>query len=93
MTLQNKLEKHSIGSHPDFRVYMSAEPAGTREAHSIPQGILENAIKITNEPPTGILANIHKALDNFNQVCNLLTCYIHVNTLVIVILINSIYIC
>lgn len=31
------------------------------------QGILESAIKITNEPPTGMRANIHKALDNFNQ--------------------------
>ena len=32
------------------------------------QGILESAIKITNEPPTGMFANLHKALDNFNQV-------------------------
>ena len=34
----------------------------------MPQGILESAIKITNEPPTGMFANLHKALDNFNQV-------------------------
>lgn len=46
---------------------MSAEPAGQPSSHIIPQGILENAIKITNEPPTGIQANLHKALDNFNQ--------------------------
>lgn len=32
------------------------------------QGILESSVKITNEPPTGMLANLHKALDNFNQV-------------------------
>lgn len=69
MALQNKLEKHSIGSHKDLRVFMSAEPAGIPSAHIIPQGILENSIKITNEPPTGIQANVHKALDNFNQVC------------------------
>lgn len=31
------------------------------------QGILESSIKITNEPPTGILSNLHKALDNFDQ--------------------------
>lgn len=31
------------------------------------QGILQSSIKITNEPPTGILANLHKALDNFDQ--------------------------
>ena len=28
---------------------------------------MESAIKITNEPPTGMQANLHKALDNFNQ--------------------------
>lgn len=31
------------------------------------QGILESSIKITNEPPTGMQANLHKALDNFTQ--------------------------
>lgn len=31
------------------------------------EGILESAIKITNEPPTGMRANVHKALDNFSQ--------------------------
>lgn len=69
MSLQNKLEKHSVGSHDDFRVFMSAEPAATADSHIIPQGILETSIKITNEPPTGMHSNIHKALDNFNQVC------------------------
>ncbi|XP_073516352.1 dynein axonemal heavy chain 9 isoform X1 [Phyllobates terribilis] len=66
-TLEKKLEHHSEGSHPNFRVFISAEPAGSPEGHIIPQGILENSIKITNEPPTGMHANLHKALDNFNQ--------------------------
>ncbi len=47
---------------------MSAEPSPTPQEHIIPQGILENSIKITNEPPTGMLANLHAALDNFDQV-------------------------
>lgn len=47
---------------------MSAEQAATPQEHIIPQGILENSIKITNEPPTGMLANLHAALDNFDQV-------------------------
>lgn len=67
-TLEKKLEHHSEGSHPNFRVFISAEPAGSPDGHIIPQGILENSIKITNEPPTGMHANLHKALDNFNQV-------------------------
>ncbi|XP_068120655.1 dynein axonemal heavy chain 9 isoform X3 [Hyperolius riggenbachi] len=66
-TLEKKLEHHSEGSHPEFRVFISAEPAGSPDGHIIPQGILENSIKITNEPPTGMHANLHKALDNFTQ--------------------------
>ena len=68
-TLEKKMEAYSLGSHPDYRLFMSAEPSPTREGHIIPQGILEVSIKITNEPPTGMMANVHKALDNFNQVC------------------------
>ncbi|XP_034563350.1 dynein heavy chain 9, axonemal [Notolabrus celidotus] len=66
-TLEKLLEQHAEGSHEDFRVFVSAEPSSTPEGHIIPQGILENSIKITNEPPTGMHANLHKALDNFNQ--------------------------
>ncbi|TMS09367.1 Dynein heavy chain 11, axonemal [Larimichthys crocea] len=66
-SLEKLLERCCEGSHPDYRVFMSAEPASTPQEHIIPQGILENAIKITNEPPTGMLANLHAALDNFDQ--------------------------
>ncbi|XP_030390149.1 dynein heavy chain 9, axonemal isoform X7 [Gopherus evgoodei] len=66
-SLEKKLEQHSEGSHQEFRVFISAEPAPSPDGHIIPQGILENSIKITNEPPTGMHANLHKALDNFNQ--------------------------
>ncbi|OCT60754.1 dynein heavy chain 9, axonemal isoform X2 [Xenopus laevis] len=66
-TLEKRLEQLSEGSHQNFRVFISAEPAASAEGHIIPQGILENSIKITNEPPTGMHANLHKALDNFNQ--------------------------
>uniref|UniRef100_A0A8D2LWB0 Dynein axonemal heavy chain 11 n=1 Tax=Varanus komodoensis TaxID=61221 RepID=A0A8D2LWB0_VARKO len=66
-TLEKLLEKYSKESHPDYRVFISAEPAPTPEEHIIPQGILENSIKIINEPPTGMLANLHAALCNFDQ--------------------------
>ncbi|KAM9208504.1 dynein axonemal heavy chain 17 [Dugong dugon] len=65
--LDKKVERYSMGSHEDYRVFISAEPAPSPESHIIPQGILENAIKITNEPPTGMHANLHKALDLFTQ--------------------------
>lgn len=56
-TLEKKMETFSSGCHDDFRLFMSAEPAETAETHIIPQGILESSIKITNEPPTGMLVN------------------------------------
>ncbi|XP_029686282.1 dynein heavy chain 11, axonemal isoform X1 [Takifugu rubripes] len=66
-SLEKLLERCCEGSHVDYRVFMSAEPAPAPQEHIIPQGILENAIKITNEPPTGMHANLHAALDNFDQ--------------------------
>ena len=65
--LEKKLEQCSLEGHDNFRYFLTAEPASTRANHIIPQGILEACIKITNEPPTGIQANLHAALDNFNQ--------------------------
>lgn len=35
--LEKKLELYSEGSHPDYRVFLSAEPAATPSAHIIPQ--------------------------------------------------------
>ncbi|VDN12624.1 unnamed protein product [Dibothriocephalus latus] len=66
-TLEKRLEEYGSTGHADYRVFISAEPASSPEHHIIPQGILENAIKITNEPPTGMQANLHKALNNFSQ--------------------------
>ncbi|KFQ06883.1 Dynein heavy chain 17, axonemal, partial [Leptosomus discolor] len=66
-TLEKMMEQHSVGSHANYRVFMSAEAAPSPEAHIIPQGLLENAIKITSEPPTGMHANLHKALALFTE--------------------------
>ncbi|VDI53406.1 dynein heavy chain, axonemal [Mytilus galloprovincialis] len=66
-TLEKKLESYTDECHASYRVYISAEPAPTVLSHIIPQGILEISIKITNEPPTGMVANLHQALDNFDQ--------------------------
>jgi dynein heavy chain len=66
-SLEKKLEALTQDAHPRFRVFLSAEPAGDPAYHIIPTSILQVAIKITNEPPTGMNANLHRALDNFNQ--------------------------
>uniref|UniRef100_A0A3Q3ETL8 Dynein axonemal heavy chain 11 n=1 Tax=Labrus bergylta TaxID=56723 RepID=A0A3Q3ETL8_9LABR len=61
------LETTAMDSHPNFRVFITGEPAPSPAQHVIPRGILENAIKITNEPPTGMNASLHAALNNFSQ--------------------------
>ncbi|XP_031848127.1 dynein beta chain, ciliary [Nomia melanderi] len=66
-TLEKRMEQLSESPHDDYRLFISAEPSPNPRESIIPQGILESAIKITNEPPSGIQANIHKALDNFSQ--------------------------
>lgn len=66
-SLEKKIEASLDSSHENYRLFLSAEPASSAAYHIIPQGILESAIKITNEPPTGMQANLHKALDNFSE--------------------------
>ncbi|BES91272.1 dynein heavy chain [Nesidiocoris tenuis] len=65
--LDKKMEIAQEKPHPKFRLFLSGEPAPDSGTHAIPQGVLESSIKITNEPPTGMMANVHKALDNFSQ--------------------------
>lgn len=60
-------ESEEVERHRDYRLFISAEPAVSPEDHHIPQGILECSLKITNEPPTGMKANLHSALDSFSQ--------------------------
>uniref|UniRef100_A0A8C9JNR1 Dynein axonemal heavy chain 17 n=1 Tax=Panthera tigris altaica TaxID=74533 RepID=A0A8C9JNR1_PANTA len=62
-----QVRRPPLGLPSSHRPQRVAEPAPSPESHIIPQGILENAIKITNEPPTGMHANLHKALDLFTQ--------------------------
>ncbi|KAG7298071.1 hypothetical protein JYU34_018841, partial [Plutella xylostella] len=65
--LEKKMEEVMEHPLPSYRLFLSAEPAPDAVYHIIPQGILESAIKITNEPPSGMWANLHKSLDNFSQ--------------------------
>ncbi|KAJ8974477.1 hypothetical protein NQ317_016131 [Molorchus minor] len=65
--LEKKMEQCADTGNENYRLYLSAEPSSDPQTCVIPQGILESSIKITNEPPTGMFANLHKALDNFSQ--------------------------
>uniref|UniRef100_A0A3B5KQQ0 Dynein, axonemal, heavy chain 11 n=1 Tax=Xiphophorus couchianus TaxID=32473 RepID=A0A3B5KQQ0_9TELE len=66
-SLDALLETMAVDGHPSYRVFITAEPAQNHKQHVIPRGMLENAIKITNEPPSGMNPSLHTALNNFSQ--------------------------
>ena len=63
LELEKRLDEFALeGSHPSFRLFLSAEPSKT-----IPIGILERSIKLTNEPPQGLKANMKRAFTFFSK--------------------------
>ncbi len=51
--LERKLDRILENAQENFRLFISAEPSADFSTHIIPQGILENSIKITSESDTG----------------------------------------
>jgi dynein heavy chain len=61
--LEKKMDGYAIeGSHPNFRLFLSADPS-----NGIPIGILDRSVKLTNEPPQGLNANLVRAFANFKK--------------------------
>jgi dynein heavy chain len=61
--LEKKLDSFNIeGSHERMRVFLSSEPS-----NAIPIGILARCIKLTNEPPAGLRANMKRAWSSFDK--------------------------
>eukprot|EP00295_Goniomonas_pacifica_P045819 CAMPEP_0175918472 /NCGR_PEP_ID=MMETSP0108-20121206/11901_1 /TAXON_ID=195067 ORGANISM="Goniomonas pacifica, Strain CCMP1869" /NCGR_SAMPLE_ID=MMETSP0108 /ASSEMBLY_ACC=CAM_ASM_000204 /LENGTH=1079 /DNA_ID=CAMNT_0017241099 /DNA_START=10 /DNA_END=3249 /DNA_ORIENTATION=- len=67
--LEKRLDKIADGAHADFRLFLSAEPS-----LAIPVNILQVCIKLTNEPPEGLMENHKKAWmpfgDDFFENCS-----------------------
>eukprot|EP00930_Biecheleria_cincta_P085161 TRINITY_DN7456_c0_g2_i1.p1 TRINITY_DN7456_c0_g2~~TRINITY_DN7456_c0_g2_i1.p1 ORF type:complete len:2485 (-),score=519.86 TRINITY_DN7456_c0_g2_i1:101-6748(-) len=61
--LEKRLDHYAAeNSHPNFRLFLSADPA-----NGIPIGVLERSIKLTNEPPQGLLANLRRSFALFSR--------------------------
>jgi dynein heavy chain len=66
LVLEKLMEQYENGTHgavhENFRVFLSSDPA-----NSIPIGLLERCIKLTNEAPSGLKANLKRAFCSFNK--------------------------
>merc|ERR1712196_508351 len=63
MGLEKKIDNYAeSGTHDDFRILLSSDPS-----QSIPIGILDRAIKITSDPPSGLKANLKQAFASFSR--------------------------
>ncbi|MAD34276.1 MAG: hypothetical protein CMJ88_11040 [Planctomycetes bacterium] len=59
--LEKKLDEYAAeGSNQKMRLFLTSDPSNT-----IPIGILNRSIKITQEPPAGLKANLKRAWANF----------------------------
>jgi dynein heavy chain len=53
--------------HPDFRCFISSEPPGLPLMEIIPESILQNSLKISNEAPTDLKSNLKRAYAKFGE--------------------------
>ena len=53
--------------HENFRCFVSSEPPPLPFMDIIPESILQNSIKVANEAPQDLKANLRRAFNRFNQ--------------------------
>jgi dynein heavy chain len=64
--LEAIVEQLTEQNHPDYRIWMTSMPS-----MAFPVSVLQNSVKMTMEPPSGLKANILQTFDNFsNQQLN-----------------------
>jgi len=59
--VQNLIE-NPININPEFRLFLSSMPS-----KSFPTFVLQNSLKVTNEPPKGLRANMKRSFTDINS--------------------------
>jgi len=64
-----RMSENAEDIHESYRLYLSSMPTG-----SFPVSVLQDSVKITNEPPKGLRANVRRAMvdmekDMFEKHC------------------------
>lgn len=54
-------------THPNFRIFISSDPPPLPDMKIIPESILQGAIKVANEAPQFLKANLRRAYAKFDQ--------------------------
>ncbi|CAH0547855.1 unnamed protein product [Brassicogethes aeneus] len=57
-----KISENAKNVHESFRLYMSSMPS-----KSFPVSVLQNSVKVTNEPPKGLRANVKRAFTDMTE--------------------------
>lgn len=53
--------------HDDFRCFVSSEPPALPHMEIIPESILQNSLKVSNEAPSDLKSNLRRALSKFDE--------------------------